>query len=474
MKKGVVFFIFSAFLLCSFPLAAFTIPGLPHIPSAPPSFTESGVWLQTINDSFGSVWADEWDDLRSFGFHGGVKLKGGLLFSAGYNGLTFRGNPDSGGLRTDALSFSAGWEFARFKTGLLSLSAAAGVGSTIWGNVGGYTVQYTWHNAIDVTRPIPERYDGETFFHPYAYSQLSILLLLPIAVEFSVYGTAHTSPDITAAADVLFWLLNRDFTLYAGTQLRMSTDYDFSPTVEEVRSQEQGVWLRSGLTAGIISLENNYNLISGISTGSLGVSLTETEAPRERDFEPHRALPPQRITAELGFPLGGNYAIYRLAWQPAAFFRGGPIAKRLSFFLTYENGWAHKSFPLGIEDKVRFQQFTTGCVFSTSPPRFGTLLTLFLRAGLGWHEEKNYIADVIRAVPYATTYRAVTTGGVGVLFRFHPPFAGSKTAHYGFSISGNYRLPLFIAAEHYAEKKGYPLEPELFFSLCFVVESVPP
>jgi hypothetical protein len=228
------------------------------------------------------------------------------------------------------------------------------------------------------------------------------------------------------------------------------------------------------LTAGIISLENNYNLISGISTGSLGVSLTETKGRQGREIGPSPTLPAQRISVELGFPLGGNYAIYRLAWQPASFFEGGQIAQRLSFFLTYENGWAHKSFPVGIEDKVRFQQFTTGCVFATSPPRFGTFFTLFLRAGIGLHEEKNYIADVIRAVPYATTYRAVTTGGVGVLFRFHPPFAGSKTAHYGFSISGNYRLPLFIAAEHYAEKKGYPLEPELFFSLSFVVESVPP
>jgi hypothetical protein len=475
MRKGVVPFIFLVFLLRSFPLTAFTIPGIPHIPSTPPPLAESGVWFQTINDSFGSVWADEWDDLRSFGFHGGVKLKGKFLFSCGYDGLTFRGEQVSGGLRTDTFSFSAGWEFAHLRTDLIALSAAAGVGSTVWGNLGGYTIQYTWHEAIDVLRPIPEAYDSKTFFHPFAYGRLTVVLLLPVAVEFSLYGTAHTSADITAAADVLFWLLQRDFALYTGTQLRMSTDYRFSPTVEEVRAQEQGVWLRSGLTAGIISLENNYNLSTGISTGSIGLSVIRPHlfSPDARPYPPPK-LPPQRITAEIGFPLGGNYSIYRLTWQPASFFREGPLAKRLSFFLTYENGWAQKEAAEESEEKVRFQQFTTGCLFSSSPPRFGTLFSLFLRTGLGWHEEKNYIADVTRAEPFATMYRAVHTGGIGVTFRFHPPWAGSRTAHYGFSISGNYRLPLFTAAAEYAEKRGRPLEPELFFSLSMAIATVPP
>ena len=326
------------------------------------------------NDTFVASFADDCDDLRTFGFRLEAGFAGGWLAGLQQDVLTDRGAATPGS-RIDEVTFLLSPPpLIKEQTEVSRGEIRWGPGLRFYGNWGGEWLQDSLHTGTGIYRPYSYLYEndsasefllhtsGSLFFlgHP-DYMEADGAAPLPGRPEWGVlyWSALSTLSRVQAYPTMEFAFASPGMR----TGLRIGFYDVFGlfvfDTVRTVDGFERGLWLSwyvdiSGLRSGFrIHLDNK--LTSGWFGLSLPVDPSDGAAP---DFERglNRMTNSRRVTGEFGITLGHYLFIQQFRWLV----KRGPV--RIAASLDYRTGVGPKTYEP--EYQVRVDQFSLGPDFS--------------------------------------------------------------------------------------------------------------
>jgi hypothetical protein len=242
------------------------------------SAQEAAFSFYTSNDFFNGSWSVNTDDYLSFGFGALAQYRSGWQFWSDYNGITDRcGGPDSSGTRIDELRVSVG-KTLQYRARYQILDVTPEAGLTLSGNLGSQSIQNSWHR----TNRLPEvvlgyDYDKQVTwitgcrfglgFGDTVFGNTLFLLRTGGRIEWRPWYDGRVevgeSASLRGGSDDLLLL---DFSYrYVGA-------LNTAPTVNRIAQMETGWTWRYTVQCGGIYINNEFNLLTGLANGSLGLT----------------------------------------------------------------------------------------------------------------------------------------------------------------------------------------------------------
>ncbi len=331
MKTG--HFIFFILLIPLFTLSAGNPLGLQQ-PSSPATVP---YWLQIDNDSLGLEINGEWDDKSSFGFKGGAGFLDGRLQSAlSLTGYTDRGNEDEASSRYDKIDLGFSWQPEDVSFGGWALAMVPGGGALLLGDLGGYEIQYHWHELVSVERPIPDKdsyveaQSGTADVEGYGFTELQLTPLslswlhMDAALRMETTGWLFCNIGFSAGvekrekAQLLSLLYQNDLLSFE--------ESPFPPT-----ALRDDVRIALDLRAGGLYVHKAAYLLNEISEGSIGYLFGgDSGDPAARGMT-------ERM--DIGTSAFLNGPLVRWAWALNSPGRDRPDPGRCWMLLQYQSGW---------------------------------------------------------------------------------------------------------------------------------------
>jgi hypothetical protein len=363
---------FTVLALCATlaPVRPAAVPASPRpLPAFPsPSVTAAGDGTRVIfiDDAFGPGPVAEWDDLRTFGFEVSTPAAGSFGIDARYDSLTWRADAPAGASRIDTLTLLLGGPLPRLTFGQGFAEVTLEAGAMLAGNLGGMTLQKGFHGNIGIERPFPVIYDD------YGSLVLAGSLEAQLGWEQGVWklalaasGEGEAGVGARGGAGLVAQAGSGPGSLRATLRAQGNGTRGVSPTLDQVAAHDSGLVVGLDAGAGRLRTSMTYNISSGISGGSWGLSFG-------RGTDASFALP---FAIELGSRVDTLSPGQRILF---------PLSDpRIRFYVSQESGWQTRPDAGGT--CTRFSDFGTGVE--------GRLF-----AALGWLE----VEAAVSAGPYLT------------------------------------------------------------------------
>jgi len=426
------------------PLQAQLVSGVPD-PLLSPAYPHLS--FQTTNDNFGSSFGDEWDDLRTFGFHLQTWFLEDYCAMISYSGFTNRDKDDERG-RIDEMTITLGRTLL-FAGGVgLGGSLVAGGGARVYGDLLGEEIQMGWHGLFEVHRSVDLPYESYSAWSGVVYAAARgryrrveqpsevIFLFPPGQAEWALAGRVlvSTAGEVEGSADVEWLLISGRTQTLIGLKYRDSALPEESVTLQKTSRYESGFWLRHGTSVGPFFSEFTYQLTTGIGSGAFGLEFGRSDA---------RMHPPMTadMTNEFGVCVVSYSLINQIRWHPAVFDTGGWVPRRLWLTLDYRSGKGPLyRWPDYI---VKTDQYTAGVSLTLFPLETGFQINPMIGVSVGLRNEGLFEQTRRRTHAEDRVFYPVLQGELGMRMNLGNLFGSDERTVYsvGFAVDGYMQFP---------------------------------
>jgi len=276
--------------------------------------------IEMKNDSYSTLPATDFDDLRSFGLWIGV-TGNNWVFGLTGDGLTRRPAGSSGdgteaddaGSRVDELYATAGYRIVAWEIGPWSASLEAGAGALYVGYAGGSAIQDGAHIFYGTPRELPTAYDvAVSPFTALAYGAIRTGFANPIApVSLLATGEAGHTGFARLAAFLKLAPLAAFPESGAFVGYRQAFGYDgYGATFAKTVGAENGWHVGANFRAGLLATGYSWCAASGATAGYVAVVIDGQSgrwlARGTEADKPHATTPEESATVAEGLTQGGE------------------------------------------------------------------------------------------------------------------------------------------------------------------------
>ncbi len=410
-----------------------------------------GLYLEiaSANDNFGAFFADDWDDLKTFGLSLEVYPVRNYGVSLAYDILTDRNGAHDQG-RIDRLTLAAGREMLDIRSDESSMwgRLMIGAGLRVYGNIGGEVIQQFWHNLMNVKREVQLPYDETTAAGGLAFltgqwgmdteiNPVETLLLVPpgeLGWSLSSSLLAVTAGELEGDVDLTLRFEGTNSLVTTGVRYIYNSGIIDSATLEEVNRRERGFWLLWGAHVGGFFTEYGYHLSRSIANGSFGFSFGEFSYRRSRSAR-------QVLINEVGLTPAPLILINQIRWQPRLFSHSESFLRHILLTFDYRSGNGPRF--LYPDYLVKVEQFAMGLCLQLFPPQKGWQVNPFFTALAGLRHEGLFPQSNERSHAIERVVFPLMHGELGVRFSFGPLFERWPDVMYslGIAVEGFVQFP---------------------------------